>query len=162
MSLLAEYTGAELRLTDDEPGTEAANETIAEGAALQGRLWALAAQAVRADPTGTAPRLYVESLNEMIDQQTVRVSGLNNRVPSEVLVLEVLGSAVAMFLLGLHVGLLGRSLAPILLAAALVTMLLFVTFDLDRPTRGFIKIPDTPLVGLRTSMNEPPDAGPAN
>jgi hypothetical protein len=162
MSLLAEYAGAELRLADDQPGTEAANETIAEGAALQGRLWGLAAQAVRADPTGTAPRLYVESLNEMIDQQTVRVAGLNNRVPSEVLVLEVLGSAVAMFLLGLHVGLLGRSLAPILLAAGLVTMLLFVTFDLDRPTRGFIKIPDTPLVGLRASMNEPPDAGPAN
>ena len=98
----------------------------------------------------------------MIDQQTVRVSGLNNRVPSEVLVLEVLGSAVAMFLLGLHVGLLGRSLAPILLAAGLVTMLLFVTFDLDRPTRGFIKIPDTPLASLRASMNEPPDAGPPN
>jgi hypothetical protein len=161
MSLLLEYTSAELRLTDDVPGSGAATKTVAEGAAVQGRLWALAAQAVRADPTGTAPRLYEESLNDMIDQQTVRVSGLNNRVPSEVLVLEVLGSAVAMFLLGLHVGLLGRSLAPILLAAGLVTMLLFVTFDLDRPTRGFIKIPDTPLAALRASMNEPPAADSA-
>jgi len=159
MALLVDYTGDELRLSDDVPGGGAAKKTIAEGTAVQGRLWDLAAQAVRADPTGTAPRLYEESLNDMIDQQTVRVAGLNNRVPAEVLVLEILGSAVAMFLLGLHVGLLGRSVAPILLTAGLVTMLLFVSFDLDRPTRGFIKIPDAPLAGLRASMNEPPDAG---
>jgi hypothetical protein len=161
MSALVEYTDAELRLTDDVPGSDATARTIAEGAALQDRLWALATQAVRADPTGTAPRLYEDSLNDMIDQQTVRLAGLNNRVPSEVLVLEVLGAATAMFLLGLHVGLLGRSLTPVLLAAGLVTMLLFVTFDLDRPTRGFIKIPDAPLTALRAAMNEPPAAGPA-
>ena len=33
-------------------------------------------------PTDSAPRLYVESLNEMIDMQTTRLSALNNRVPS--------------------------------------------------------------------------------
>jgi hypothetical protein len=161
MSLLVEYTDAELRLTDEVPGSDAAQRTIADGTALQDRLWALAAQAVTEAPTATAPRLYVESLNEMIDQQTVRVAGLNNRVPTEVLLLEVIGSAIAMFLLGLHVGLLGRSLAPLLLAACLVTMLLFATFDLDRPTRGFIEIPDTPLAALRAYMDEPPAAGPA-
>lgn len=161
LALLVHYTEVELQLTDEVPASEAAQRTIADGAALQRRLWALAAQAVTDDPTGTAPRLYVESLNEMIDQQTVRVAGLDNRVPTEVLLLEVLGSAIAMFLLGLHVGLLGRSLAPLLLAACLVTMLLFATFDLDRPTRGFIEIPDAPLAALRASMEEPPAADPA-
>jgi hypothetical protein len=73
-----------------------------EGTALQRQLWGLAGQAVGADPRDTAPRLYLKSLNEMIDQQTVRVAGLNNRVPTEVLLLEVIGSAIAMFLLGLH------------------------------------------------------------
>jgi hypothetical protein len=161
MSLLVEYADAELRLTDEVPGSAAAERTIAEGAALQDQLWALAGQALTEDPTGTAPRLYVESLNEMIDQQTVRVAGLNNRVPTEVLLLEVIGSAIAMFLLALHVGLLGRSLTPLLLAASLVTMLLFTTFDLDRPTRGFIEIPNAPLAALRASMDEPPAARPA-
>ena len=129
------------------------------GSALQNQLWALAGQAVRKEPTATAPRLYEDSLNEMIDQQTVRVAGLNNRVPTEVLLLEVIGAAGAMFLVGLHVGLLGRSLTPLLLAAGLVTFLLFVTFDLDRPTRGFIKVPDSPLAALRASMDEPPAYG---
>jgi hypothetical protein len=38
------------------------------------------------------------------------------------------------------------------LAAALVSGLLLVTFDLDRPTRGLIEVPDTPLTDLRASM----------
>src|SRR3954447_19726700 len=42
-------------------------------------------------PVASAPRLYVDSLNNMIDQQTVHVSALNNRVPGAVMALEVLG-----------------------------------------------------------------------
>ncbi len=160
LPLLVAYTDAELALTDDVPGSAAADRTVARGSALQDQLWGLAGQAVTKEPTATAPRLYEDSLNSMIDQQTVRVAGLNNRVPTEVLLLEVIGSAGAMFLVGLHVGLLGRSLTPLLLAAALVTFLLFVTFDLDRPTRGFIKVPDAPLAALRASMDEPPAYGP--
>jgi len=159
LRLLAKYADAELRLTDEEPGSDAADATIAEGSALQRRLWASAVRAVREEPTASAPRLYEESLNTMIDEQTVRVTGLSNRVPTEVLLLELLGAALAMFLVGLHVGLLGRGLTPLLLAAGLVAFLLFATFDLDRPTRGFIEVPDTPLTDLRASMDEPPVAG---
>jgi hypothetical protein len=43
-------------------------------------------------------------------------------------------------------------------AAALVTLLLLVTFDLDRPTRGLITVPSTPLVALLASMSLPPAA----
>jgi hypothetical protein len=46
----------------------------------------------------------------------------------------------------------------VLLAAGLVTLLLLVTFDLDRPTRGLIQVPETPLVALRASMLLPPAA----
>jgi hypothetical protein len=64
------------------PGTTAANRTIAAGSALQRPLWSLAAQAVQKQPVATAPRLYKDSLNAMIDEQTVRVAGLSNRVPA--------------------------------------------------------------------------------
>jgi hypothetical protein len=137
----------------------AATQTAAQGSALQRRLWGLAAQAVRQQPVATAPRLYEDSLNAMIDEQTVRVAGLSNRVPTEVLLLEIIGAAIALGLLGLHVGVLGRGMVAVLLAAAMVSMLLYVTFDLDRPTRGLIQVPDTSLVQLRASMNLPPAAG---
>jgi hypothetical protein len=31
-------------------------------------------------------------------------------------------------------------------------VLLVITFDLDRPTRGLVTVPDTPLVALRAAM----------
>jgi hypothetical protein len=55
---------------------------------------------------------------------------------------------------------LGRGILAMLAAALLITFLLLVTFDLDRPTRGLIEVPDTPLVSLRASMALPPAAGP--
>jgi hypothetical protein len=41
----------------------------------------------------------------------------------------------------------------VLLAAVLVVLALLVTFDLDRPTRGLIQVPDEPLTQLRASMS---------
>jgi hypothetical protein len=100
----------------------------------------------------------VDSLNPMIDQQAVRVSSLNNRVPSAVLWLELIGAAAALGLLAMHISLLGRGLVPMLVAAGLMTLLLLVTFDLDRPTRGLIKVPSTTLEEVRASMALAPAA----
>ena len=44
------------------------------------------------------------------------------------------------------------------LAAVLVTLILVVTFDLDRPTRGLIRVPATPLTDVRATMALPPAA----
>jgi hypothetical protein len=134
--------------------------TTAQQSILQRRLWRLAGQAIGAAPTASAPRLYVDTLNDMIDQETVRVAALNNRVPGAVLGLEVIGAAVVVGLLALYLAVLGRGLLAAIVAAGLVTLLLLVTFDLDRPTRGLIKVPDTPLESLRASMLLPPAAGP--
>jgi hypothetical protein len=40
-----------------------------------------------------------------------------------------------------------------------VIVILFVSFDLDRPQRGFITVPFTPLVETRATMDAPPAAG---
>ena len=39
-------------------------------------------------PLASAPRLYVDSLNETFDAQSTRLSALTNRVPGAVLALE--------------------------------------------------------------------------
>jgi hypothetical protein len=46
------------------------------------------------------------------------------------------------------------------IAAGLVILILLVTFDLDRPTRGLIRVPAAPLVQVRAGM-VPPPAAPA-
>ena len=160
LGLLRRYTDLAIRLSGDVPGSDGLKRTTAEQSELQRRLWRLAGQSVAGAPTETAPRLYVETLNEMIDQQTVRVAGLNNRVPGAVLGLEVIGAAVVVGLLALYISVLGRGLLAAVAAAVLVTLLLLVTLDLDRPTRGLITVPATPLESLRASMELPPAARP--
>jgi len=160
LDLLRRYTDTSIALSNAVPSSAESRKAIADGERLQRELWALAGEALDSRPTASAPRLYVETLNEMIDMQTVRVAGLNNRVPGPVLALEVFGAAAALGLLAFNLAILGRGLLTVLLAAGLVSMLLLVTFDLDRPTRGLIEVPATPLTSLRASMELPPAAGP--
>src|SRR4029077_5787666 len=94
LALLARYTDTSIRLSTAAPGSAHSKAAIADGSRLQRPLWRLAGEALADAPDASAPRLYVETLNEMIDMQTVRVSALNNRVPTAVLVFEIIGSAV--------------------------------------------------------------------
>jgi hypothetical protein len=163
LDLLPGYTRTSIAIADTVPGSRAEQRALAASERDQRRLWALAGQALDQEPTAGAPRLYVESLNEMFDAQSTRVYALANRVPTAVLVVEVGGAAVALGALALHLTLhlatIGRSLAATVVAALLVTVLLVVTFDLDRPTRGLIRVPATPLVDVYSTMSGPPAAG---
>jgi hypothetical protein len=160
LALLRDYTDLALRLSTEVPSSAAMRRTAADQDMIQRQLWRLAAREIDDAPTASVPRLYVDSLNTMIDQQTVRIAALNNRVPGAVLALEVIGAAIAVGLLSLHLTVLGRGILSMLLAAGLVTLLLLVIFDLDRPTRGLITIPTAPLESLRASMALPPAAPP--
>jgi hypothetical protein len=158
LDLLRRYTDASIALSNSVPGTPESIAAVELESRIQRELWRLAGQTLVDAPIDSAARLYVDSLNTMIDMQTVRVAALNNRVPGPVLALEVVGAASALGLLAAYLAVLGRGIVAVVLGAALVTMLLLVTFDLDRPTRGLITVPDAPLVSLRASMVLPPAA----
>lgn len=160
LDLLARYTRGAIRISDHVPGSDAAKAARAQEGGIERQLWALAGQSLATAPTASAPRLYVEALNGMIDGETVRVAALSNRVPTAVLVLEILGSALALGLLGAYLAIIGRGVLAVSLAAALVAFLLLVTADLDRPTRGMIQVPDSALTNQLASMTQPPAAAP--
>lgn len=101
LGLLRTYTDESLNLSEAVPGSDDFDDAIAAQSELQRELWRLAGKALAAAPEDTAPRLYTESLNEMIDMQTVRVAALNSRVPSAIVLFEVVGAAVALALLSL-------------------------------------------------------------
>jgi hypothetical protein len=58
----------------------------------------------------------------------------------------------------MYVAMIGRGAVSVLLAAGLISVMLLVMFDLDRPSRGFITVPATPLTSLQHSMDLPPAA----
>lgn len=158
MALLENYTDLGIRIADVVPDSAGERAAVADSEVVEQQLWRLAGQALDEAPQDSAPRLYVESLNESFDARVARVAGLSNRVPTPVLVVEVAGAALALAALGLHLAVLGRGALVSLLAAVLVGLLLFVTEDLDRPTRGLITVPDKTLVNVHDTMQEEPAA----
>ena len=156
LMLLERYADAAVDLAGQVPDAGRFIDDVGTMSELGRALWAQAGTAVSADSDGTAPRLYVETLNHMFDTHTARVSSLRNRVPSTVVVLQVVGSAVALGVLSLYLALLGRSVITSIAAASFVILIVFISFDLDRPERGFITVPFTPLVNVRASMEQAP------
>jgi hypothetical protein len=65
---------------------------------------------------------------------------------------------VALALLAAYLAILGKGALPVFAAATIVSFLILVTFDLDRPTRGLITVPATPLLSLQATMSKPPAA----
>lgn len=149
--LLVLYAERAVAFANTVPDTPEFWEASAAMQELHGNLWKEAADAIRAAPTEYGPRLYVQALNPLIDTHTERVASLQNRVPSTVMIVLVLGSAISVGMMALYVQLLRRSTIAIIATGALVAAILLVMLDLDRPERGFITVPEGPLVEqLRT------------
>lgn len=159
LQLMRQLTDTSVAISQTVPGSPEQQAALDISSQTERALWDQAGQAVTALPNASAPRLYLDSLNDAFDAQTSRVSALGNRVPTPVLLLEMIGAALALGLLALHLGTLGRGPGIALLAAVLVASTLFITFDLDRPVRGLINVPADSLVQLRSSMDAPPAYG---
>jgi hypothetical protein len=158
LELLRRYGDARIALSESVPDSAKFQAASKASVDIQNSLWALAGDALNKAPTASSPRLYVETLNEMIDAHTTRIAALDNRIPSPVLWLQILASALALGVFGMFLASHDRGVLMALLAAGLVTVMLLVIFDLDRPHRGIITIPDGPIIAVRESMNAPPAA----
>lgn len=157
--LFMQFTDTSIRISRTVPGSAAQARALTASGQIQRQMWTLAGQSLNTAPTDSAPRLYVESLNAMFDSQSSRIYSLGNRVPTPVLALEVAGAAIAIAVLALHLATLGgRGVFTVMIAAVLVVVILLVTFDLDRPTRGLIRVPVAPLIQVRAGMVPPPAA----
>jgi hypothetical protein len=152
MALFTQYADAAIAVANVVPDTAKYRENVAKLEALQVQLWTTAGAAVKADPVGTAPRLYTEALNDTFDTHTERVASLGNHVPTPVMVLLVVGTSAALAALAYFLTLLGKGFTTALITGVVLLIILFVSFDLDRPHRGFITVPDTALVQVRQSM----------
>jgi hypothetical protein len=160
LDLLVAYTDERIQLSEAVPDSAGFEDAVSDSEAIHRELWRLAGDAVAADPLGTAPRAYIETLNELIDMHTTRVAASDNRIPPAVLWLQIGGAAVALGALAFYLSTLGRGVGTVVLASVLVTGMVLVICDLDRPHRGLIKVPDGPLVAVRASMDDPPAATP--
>ncbi len=123
---------------------------------IHAELWRHAETAALAQPSPTTS-LYIGALNDVIDRHTERVAyGLNVRIPPTIVWSLYLVAGLSAFLVG---RLAKKSkernpLAVIILTFILSSVLLLIV-DLDRPSEGFLKVPHQPMFDLDQQLNDP-------
>ena len=129
---------------------DAYNGRIAD---LQHQLWSLAIQATNQDPRAVTTGVFVKSLNDVIDMQGKRSALLRMHVPETVLLLLFIVFISAGGMMGYSGGLSGkRIVAPVVLVSLLITLIVFLIIDLDRPRRGLIQVNQDAMLELQRSM----------
>jgi Na+/glutamate symporter len=105
-------------------------------------------------PTG----LFIQTLNEMIDDQAKRLAAIRNRV-SNVVQLALFGIAiVASGFAGYATGLdKRRSRLPVYVMGLLAGAVILLILDLDRPGAGFIEVSQQPMIDTASSIAGFPD-----
>lgn len=151
--LLREYVP--LRIApDDLAGLPA---QMARSDEILTELWSIAEQLAKDTPDSEVLTLYIESLNETIDLNTVRVTaGLFARVPETIVLLLFIGSTLTLGMVGYSAGLTGRrspltAIVLVIVLGAVITLVI----DIDRPTGGTLKTSQQPLLVLQEQIGPP-------
>jgi hypothetical protein len=151
--LLREYVPLRIApedLADLPPRLARSDEILAE-------LWSIAEQLAKDTPDSEVMALYIDSLNETIDLNTVRVTaGLFARVPQTIVLLLFVGSILTLGMVGYSAGLTGRrspltAIVLIVVLGAVITLVI----DIDRPTGGTLTTSQQPLLVLQEQIGPP-------
>ena len=127
---------------------------------IQHQLWDMAVVNGRKDINSHVAALYLESLNQMINQHAVRMTvGIMVRIPGFIWVILFLLLFLGMFSVGYQTSITSSSRRSWLTPAMVLSFSLMILLiaSLDRPTSGFITISQQPLIELREWMNEYPN-----
>jgi hypothetical protein len=150
--LLRDYVDLRLKAANGELDI---TQAILRSNAMQDRMWALAEEAGRKEPGSITVGLFVQALNEVIEDQVKRVTvGVRNRVPATIWGTLYLLMVIAMGMMGVQVAQGGTRHWGIELALALTfSTALFLIVDLDRPQEGLINVSQQALVDLQTTLH---------
>jgi uncharacterized membrane protein YedE/YeeE len=154
--LLREYTDLRVRagalsIVEQDGG----GSLMGKAVGIQDTLWEYARRAAEIEPNPVTSGLFIQSLNELIDSFGRRDAALNRHVPEVVLFLLLGTFLISGAIVGFGAGVAATRPSWVSFAmVALIVVLVFVIFDLDRPRRGLIVVTEKNLVDLRASMKD--------
>jgi len=150
--LLREYVP--LRINTDDNEKLAAN--FARSEEIQGELWAMVEKMAKTESSDVFA-LYIESVNDVINMHKARATAIvYGRVPETVVILLILGAGITMGMVGYGAGLTTRrSLLTALVLVVLLSVVLTLVIDLDRPRNGFLQVSQHPIIDLMNDLGPP-------
>jgi hypothetical protein len=161
-ALLRDYVDLRVQASEVSMVTRGDWEMLqVKAAASQTALWDYARRAAELNPNPVISGLFIEALNDMIDNYGRNVAQMNRQVPQAVLFLLFGTLLVAGGVVGLTAGASGQR--PSLASFAMVILILGLTFvilDLDRPQRGRILVSNQSLLDVQALVKaQAPAAG---
>jgi hypothetical protein len=149
--LLRDYVGVRVKVALYEIDL---NEGLHQSDQLQDRMWALALENGRREPSSIVLGLFTESLNEVIDLHLERLTvSIRARVPMPTWVTLYVLMVIGMSMVGLQIGHGGgRHFGLELALAASFSVVLLMIADLDRPQQGLVRVSQQAMSELQSKL----------
>ena len=145
--LLHEYGEIRLSFIQNMPSGEKRKNANARLNQIREALWSTIKGVAETEKNIVPIGVFVQAVNEMLDSQGRHTFALESGVPNAVFWALYGIGAVAFLFVGYANGLQAQSLRiPVYLIAAVVSGLIVLIQDLDRPTVGFINVNQTPMI----------------
>jgi len=153
--LLRDYLDQRIQASAITLANQADREALlAQSSRTQTVLWGYARQAADEDPSPVKSGLFIQSLNDLIDNLGKRDAALDRHVPEVVLLLLYGTFVMAGVIVGYASGLAGhRASFVTYIMVSLIVVLVFIILDLDRPRRGLIEVSQKSLIDLQAAIN---------
>jgi hypothetical protein len=141
LSLLREYVVIRRNLGIPFDPVKMDND-IARSVEIQSALWSQAVKLSDSDPYSLPLHRFISSLNEMNNVHERRLTAVRYHVPSAVTFILLAGAMIVIGFTGYHVEVShARRRGALMMMSLLVGAVIMLIVDLDRPTRGLIKVP---------------------
>jgi len=153
LRLLQDYVKIRLDITQRTQSAADFKSAIDQSNALQEKLWQQAMAVAVANDAMVPTGLFIQTLNEMIDDQEARLTALRNRVP-EIVILALFGVAAVAGGFAGYASMIEtrRAVAAVYIMGLLMTWVIMLILDLDRPTAGFIAVSQQPMIDAANSI----------
>jgi CDP-diglyceride synthetase len=154
LGFLRDYTKIRLDVAQTGLSGDELAAAVNKSNVLQEKLWQQAAIIAAADNSMVPTGLFIQSLNETIDDQAKRLAALRNRVPNIVqlalFAIAVIATGFAGYAAGLQIR---RSRVPVYVTGLLINIVILLILDLDRPGAGFIEVSQQPMIDAASAID---------
>jgi hypothetical protein len=150
-----------LEFVTHAPSAEEAAAILARSNDIQEQLWQKDNKSSGKQQRNGAGGLYMNTLNEMIDDQERRLTAIRNQVPL-IVICALYGIAlIAVTFTGYAVGLEKQfSRIPVCILGIVIAFLLLLIQDLNRPGEAFMRVSQQPILDTAASLEGYTDTNP--
>jgi hypothetical protein len=151
--VIRKYVQFLLTLAKESPSEERLQKGLDDLQAMHGRMQTLVGEGLDSGTPVATP--LVNTLNEVTSSHAARLSALRDRLYPSIVLLLFLAALVSMAQLGMYQGSAGELQPGATFGfVVLVSMVVWVTLDLNQPQRGLITVSQEPLQRLLSGMGK--------